>query len=616
MANKQIQCKFTITARLLAGLVVIVLLAGSAPPTLARTAPLDYQSFFDTALTQQLTDEHIAGAVAAVVQDGEIVFANGYGYANIEAGVPASADQSLYFIGSNGKLFTWTAVMQLVEQGKLDLHTDINTYLDFQIPAAFDQPVTLHHLMTHTSGFEDEFNSLMVASPSNLLPLGEHLRRFMPARVYPPGSVMAYSNYGTALAGYIVERVSGLPFDQYLARHILQPLGMQRAFSGNTIPGDLAPYVALGYKPQAQGFAVGGFEWTAASPCAPVRLTATDLAQFMIAHLNRGCTQQGCILNQATVEQMQALQFTHHPQMDGMAYGFMRTHINGQTVLWHLGDSPTFTSMIMLLPEHNLGVTVTYNSQPADDGRSMMVRFMDHYFPVERTALDLPALPGWQERATIFNGRYVPARSNHSSEQILVRYTQTAQVQINAGRLVFNGWQFVEAEPGVFKQVNGDRTLVFRQDETGRKWMFINILAYFQVPWYQTPLFFLAVVATNLLLILGYLLARISRRGKAQRPGWWASGLLVGLGVYNTGLFLWAAAGLIGYGATYVYPQVSMNLISRLYYISIPWAVVMLAYSISTWLRSNLALSWRVGIAAVTAGEVIFLVLLKQLNFF
>lgn len=603
-------------ARLAAIILVFVFVARSGVPIDASTMQQDYPSFFDSALTQQLADEHIAGAVAAVVKNGEIVFAKGYGYADMESGVPAQPDHSLFFIGSNGKLFTWTAVMQLAEQGKLDLHADVNTYLDFKIPTTFEQPVTLHHLMTHTAGFEDEFNSLMVSSQSQVLPLGEHLRRFMPARVYPPGSVMAYSNYGTALAGYIVERVSGQPFDEYLAIHILQPLGMQRAFVGNTIPDALAPSLALGYRYQGESFKVSGVEWTAASPCAPLRLAATDLAQFMIAHLNSGCTQTGCILGRASVEQMHALQFTHHPQMDGMAYGFMRTHINGETVLWHLGNSPTFISMIMLLPDHNLGVTVTYNSPPADDGRSMMVRFMDQYFPVNRAPLDLPTLPGWQDRAQIFNGNYAPARSNHSCEQILVRYTQTVPVKISDGRLVFNGWQFVETEPGLFKQVNGDRTLVFRQDETGKKWMFINILAYFQVPWYQTPVFLMAVVGGNLVLIACFLLALLLRRKSPQKPGGWGSALLAGLSVYNIALMVWAAAGLVGHSGTYIYPQSSMNLISTLYWVSIPWTIALLAYGINAWSHKAWTLPWRLAVTTITASQILFLILVQQLNFY
>ncbi|MFV9504201.1 MAG: serine hydrolase domain-containing protein [Oscillochloridaceae bacterium umkhey_bin13] len=138
--------------------------------------------------------------------------------------------------------------MQLVEQSKLDLHADVNDYLDFELRRTFAQPITLHHLLTHTAGFEDEAHSLFVASESELLSLREHLIRYQPARVYLPGNVMAYSNYGTALAGYIVERVSGQSFESYLTDHILRPLGMAHSFVGNRLPPELAANISQGYQ--------------------------------------------------------------------------------------------------------------------------------------------------------------------------------------------------------------------------------------------------------------------------------------------------------------------------------------------------------------------------------
>ena len=317
--------------------------------------PEAFAAFFDAALPEQLASEQVAGAMVAVVHKDELVFAKGYGYADVDAGLPVTADRTLFFIGSDGKLFTWTAVMQLVEQGKLDLHTDVNAYLDFAIPAAFDQPITLHHLMTHTAGFEDEFNSLM-ASQERLLSLREHLVRYMPARVYPPGAVMAYSNYGTALAGYIVERVAGQPFEVYLTQQLLQPLGMTHSFAGNVPPPALAADLSQGYKVQNGAFGASDFEWTAAVPAAPIRTTATDISRFLLAHLNDGCVEDACILRPETTAAMHAAHFTHHPQMRGMAYGFMQMTVNGQEILWHLGGSAHFVTMLALIPEEELGL--------------------------------------------------------------------------------------------------------------------------------------------------------------------------------------------------------------------------------------------------------------------
>lgn len=181
----------------------------------------DVAAYFDTTLPQQLTEEQIVGATVAVVKDGELLFAKGYGYADREKQIPVVADQTLFYPGSAGKLFTWTAVMQLVEQGKLDLHTDINQYLDFTIPAtlrqaqdaAIPQPITLEHLLTHTSGFEEQLAALQVADQADVQPTGAFLQARLPARVYATGTTFAYSNYATVLAGYILERVAGEPFE-------------------------------------------------------------------------------------------------------------------------------------------------------------------------------------------------------------------------------------------------------------------------------------------------------------------------------------------------------------------------------------------------------------------
>jgi len=522
---------------LLAGLCVNLL---GISPALASTPATDFETFFDAALQEQMDSEHIVGATVAVVQDSELAFAKGYGYADLEASIPVQADRTLFFIGSDGKLSTWTAVMQLVEQGKLDLHTDVNTYLDFEIPTAFAEPITLHHLMTHTAGFEDEYNSLFVEDSSKLLTLREHLMRYMPERVYPPGEVMAYSNYGTALAGYIIERVSGQPFEEYLADHLLQPLGMNHSFVGNSLPSELTADLSKGYKYQNGAHSPLDFEWTAAVPCAPVRTTATDLSRFMLAHLNAGCVDGTCILRPETVDLMHSPQFTHHPQMGGMAYGFMEMTVNGQRVLWHQGESARFTTVLVLIPEQSLGFVVSYNTSPAN-WREIMWGFMDAFFPVvERPPLHEQPLPGWQARASIFNGTYVPARSNHTTSQILARYSAAVPVSIDQGRLTFNGWNFIEAEPGLFRQVDGDRSLAFEQDESGRRWLFVGVLAYFQVPWYETPGFLFTLMGGCLLIFLsawiGWLIGVIRRRQDVSTPNRGALWLAGGLGLFDFGL--------------------------------------------------------------------------------
>ena len=193
----------------------------------------------DGAVNAELIARHIPGASVALVRGDQVIFAKGYGYADIEKRQPVVANQTLFRIGSVSKLFIWTAVMQLWEEGKLDLDADVNTYLkDFQIPATYSEPITLKNLMTHTPGFEDLATDgrLFVNNSSDIMPLGKYLKDRMPARIRPPGEVTAYSNYGSALAAYIVAQVSGMPYDEYVEKNILLPLGMRNTTFEQPLP--------------------------------------------------------------------------------------------------------------------------------------------------------------------------------------------------------------------------------------------------------------------------------------------------------------------------------------------------------------------------------------------
>src|SRR5438128_10677011 len=185
------------------------------PPVEAEQPPIpatheltaaDVEAFLAGVMPLQLAREDIAGAVIMIVKDGKVLFKQGYGYADVEKKVAVSPDNTLFRPGSISKLFTWTAVMQQVEQGKLDLNRDVNEYIDFKIPAAYGKPITLRNLMTHTPGFEETAKELFVADASKMRPLDEYLCDHVPARIFPPGVTPAYSNYGTSEARHIYQR--------------------------------------------------------------------------------------------------------------------------------------------------------------------------------------------------------------------------------------------------------------------------------------------------------------------------------------------------------------------------------------------------------------------------
>ena len=192
----------------------------------------DIEDFTDGFVAGRAATSHFAGLVIAVVKDGALLFSKGYGYADLERRIPVTAGETLFRMGSVAKLFTATAAMQQVERRKLELDRDVNAYLrDFVVDENYPQPVTLRHLLTHTAGFEQRgATAIFVDDASKLVPLSESLRRHLPARIWPADGATtapraAYSNWGMALAGWMVELSSDIPFDDYVERNIFAPLG-------------------------------------------------------------------------------------------------------------------------------------------------------------------------------------------------------------------------------------------------------------------------------------------------------------------------------------------------------------------------------------------------------
>ncbi len=441
----------------------------------------DVAAFLDGIVPLQLERENIAGATVVVVKEGKILFSKGYGFADRERKLPVSPEQTLFRPGSISKLFTWTAVMQLSEQGKLDLDRDINEYLDFKIPDAFGQPITLKHILTHTPGFEEQIKDLLktdAASPD----LGEHLKTHIPARIFPPGTTPAYSNYGTALAGYIVERISGRPFNDYVDENIFKPLGMERSTFAQPLPPALADGMSNGYKLASDK--PMPFEVITVFPAGSLSSTAGDMAKFMIAHLQEGQFGDGRILKPATTRKMHTRLFALDDAANAMAYGFYEESRNGQRIIGHGGDTVAFHSDLHLILDKGVGFFISYNSAGKGESspRSILWQaFMDRYYPVTGFPA---ALETAKEDAQKVAGNYMISRRAEKSflriAAILGETTVTANEDGTIGVADLtepNGlpkrWQ--EVAPMTFRDLNGHDTLIFKPDTNGDIQM---ILAY------------------------------------------------------------------------------------------------------------------------------------------
>src|SRR5215208_2164979 len=329
-----------------------------------------------------------------VVKDGQNFFAKGYGYADLERSTLATADTTIFRTGSISKVFTWTAVMQLVEQGKLDLNTDVNTYLTaFQIPDTFAEPITLSQLMTHTAGFEDQItDGALYASESSYMPLQDFLIEKMPARIFPPGQVVGYSNYGASLAGEIVAEVSGESFEQYITNHILTPLGMNHSTFLQPLPSGMIQNAAVSYHIDENGLPhAGSFEFVQTQPAGALSATATDMARFMIAHLQDGRFGDERILQAASAQDMRRQYYAFNPQLPGMTRGFEEAYRNDIHFVIHSGTTDLSSSLIALLPEQNVGIFMTFNSHISTPQRLALVNaLLDHYYPAPTLPIVTP----------------------------------------------------------------------------------------------------------------------------------------------------------------------------------------------------------------------------------
>ena len=611
------------------------------------TDPAELEAFLDDLIADYLEEHHIAGAAVAVVKDGELFFTKGYGYADLESGTLVDTERTVFKLASQSKSFTWMAVMQLVEQGKLDLDADINTYLDFQIPDTYPEPITLGDLMAHTSGFECLYAEILAHDADELVPAGEWLASHIPARVRPPGDLAGYANYNADLAGYIVARIAGMPYDQYIQENILDPLGMAYSSAQTPLPPELSPYRSVSYTYQDGTFQIypepDYLAQPAAVPGAGMVSSATDMARFMIAHLQNGRYGDTRILEEATAQKMRSTLFTHDPRIRGNAHGLIDISDNGQWTIGHYGGAAfaEFNNAMLLLPDQNLGVFVAYNSVGSDaintQHLGFMREFFDHYYPPPEVAqIEPPA--DFAEHAGRFTGSYRVTQAAYSNiEKVLGLFTRFVTISDPGdGTLLwtFYGYEFelVEVEPLYFRQVGGDQIggvdLVFREDgQGGITHMFSGFApqwAFEKLSWYETSGFNMVLALTCVLIFLSVLIAaligfiRDRRRGGDQEPAprgaRVARWIIVGISILNLLFLVYTAL----WGMEEAVPLFGVSLIYRLVLL-LPVLAAMLAvgalvYTVLAWKDSYWGIAWRVYYTLVTLTAVAFVWFLNFWN--
>lgn len=474
----------------------------------------------------------IPGAVVVVVKDGSVLTQRGFGYSDVAAKTPVDPARTLFRPGSVSKLFTWTAVMQLAEQGKLDLDQDVNTYLDFKIPPRNGKPITLRQIMKHTAGFEEQIKGIITTNPDQQIGFEALLKRWVPNRVYDPGTTPAYSNYATSLAGYIVQRVSGEPFNAYVERHIFQPLGMNNSTFRQPLPARLRPMMSKGYRDTLDK--PFGFEFVGPAPAGSMTTTGADMGRFMIAHLQDGAFGANRILQPATARLMHRSVTKSLPALNGMALGFYEANINGQRVIAHGGDTVAFHSDLHLFLDAGVGLFVSMNGSgkngASGDLRSALFHnFADRYFPEQREIRPLDPEAA-EKYAQMLAGVYSTSRRAHSSFMSLTELLGQSKISVGPdGQLVTpflrgasgDPRNWIAVGPGLWRDRDGHELLQAQIVDGKARRFSVNgaaaIMVWDRTPWYRStswlmPMLIFSVVILLLTALLWPVRAIVRRR--------------------------------------------------------------------------------------------------------
>ena len=623
-------------------LLLLVLLLVSAP-TLATATPAaterpsdltdatEVEAWFDGTMADQMDRHDVPGATVVLVANDTVVLAKGYGYADVAAERPVVANETVFHIGSTGKLLTWTAVMQGVEDGRLDLDRDVDDYLTesaVTIPDTYPESITLEHLGTHSAGFEDSLVGMLADDPDEVRPLEKLLVDHQPARVRPPGEFVAYSNYGTALAGHVVAEQYDTTFTAYVDEQIFTPLEMDDTTYEQPLPADLEARSAVGYASQNGAYQPQpGKVWTMAPQGGSLKSTGTDMGRFMLAHLNGGEYGGVRILDAETVREMHQRHFTKAPavpELNGMAYGFIEMDRNDERIVGHWGDTTYFKSMLALFPERDAGLFVVYNSPGGAAARfELLEAFVDRYYPTPASPVGEPPA-GAAERAAKVTGDYRSLTVSETTwERVLGVMTRTYTVSatddghLTTERLGTAPETWVEREPGVYRAVDGDETLVFLLDEEGRgTHMFRGNFApatYERVPWDQSQVVLRGVVGGGLLAFVSMLVllpgGAVWRRVRdrpapttRERLARWLLGVtsLLWLAVVVIFLLVW-----INFNAEVASPSLALRVGTVLPYVALAGTVGAVVATGLAWHDDYWGLAGRLHYSLVTVAAVL-----------
>jgi CubicO group peptidase (beta-lactamase class C family) len=563
------------------------------------------EAYVDGMLGALMEKAHNQTAVVVIKKDDEVILSKGYGYANIEEGKKLDPNTSMVRPASISKLFTWVSVMQLVEQGRLDLDTDVNSYLtQFQIKDSYPgQPVTLRHIMTHTAGFEDGGAAyLIIRDRDRVLPLAQSLDKYQPERVYAPGERVAYSNYATAVAGLVVANISGEDFFTYIEHHIFTPLGMRYATFREPLPDKLAENRVISYLyengkwvAQRQEY-LGNF-----APAGASSVSAMDMVKFGQMLVNGGSYNGQQIIKPETIQYMLDNGYTKDLRIAGMGLGFIKQALGDKHRLasfGHDGATGLVFSSLTLSQAENLVVFISASSD-----YSVMSDFVEYFYQTFFPApLDDVAPPeNFAEYGAKYTGSWVSARSNFNQvDKVVLRAMSIIDVSMtDENSLLIMNEPFIEVEKNLFRHKFKNTYIAFLENEQGKITGFVidghGTTEMYRAKWWETTRF--SVLSLGLSGFIALLvLIRVGVQWRLNvlngRAAKWAYGTTIAQSVTHLLFLLFFAMAFSDVAALYNAITLPLKIALCFSTIAVPITLLHIYYSIQSWLGHGVQGTW------------------------
>ncbi len=579
------------------------------------------EAFFEDFFNVAIAESKIPGAAIVVVQNGDHIFSRGYGYADLEKKIKVSPSETVFFVESVSKSFTATAVMKLADEGYIDLGKDVNAYISaFQLPATFAQPVTVADLLVHTGGFDDTDIGAYAKKEAEVTPLSDYLKNNMPARVMPPGEIVSYSNHGYALAGLVVEEVSGMPFTQYMDQKILVPLEM---FSSSFVLTDelenrlASPYLRAGDK-----FQRGGFLYHNYSPAGALKATVEDMANFIAVHLQGGQFMESRLLSTGALENMHQQQFANHEALPGWTYGFYEKNMNGRRIIMHGGANRLgHMSELLLIPELQIGLFFASNTFNYEVREQLLSEFMDQFYPASAETAVFSGLSLDPDKDGRYAGHYYSTRQARDTVEKITMLLGQLKVEFDDDKLqviypqgsIASEENWIKIGPKLFQNTGDGALMAFREDAAGNiTHMFIEIEAYEKLPWYTSPNIQAGFIAIMLVVLLSIFFRRQSASSRVIKVSLITARFLAGLNL----LFL---AGVVLVFLNYqVELAYGMPALAKLLFIvpfgSLVLTAAVIYYCIRVWKERHPPFSYRLHYFFFTISAAGFIIFLNYWN--